>query len=1318
MAATQWTLEQVIAQLVTPHRWTSANITYSFPTLASGLYGTDEQQGFRPIGSQQQAIVVLALQLWDDLVPQNIVPGTPGQTSIEFGYTSTGIGFAHAYFPQVGSTWFNVGNQLLVNPTVGEYGFLTFIHEIGHALGLEHMGDYNGEGNWSPSSYQDSVVLSVMSYFGPRGAAAQYSPNVFLADWTDNSGLVHKPQTPMVNDVLAIQAMYGASTNTRPGDTVYGFNSNVVGSLGQILDFRLNANPIVTLFDSDGNDTLDLSGWSTSSLIDLRPGAYSSANSMTNNIAIAYGAVIENATGGAGSDVLIGNDAANRLEGGAGNDELFGRGGDDILWPGSGNDSVDGGGGTDTLVLGLAFGAYSVSVIGSTIVLTASGASTRINDIERFVFTDGERSIGQLTGADSLAPWVVSLSPSDDSVNVAPGTRLVLEFSEPIKAATSGSVSILSGGGNVVFQFAINDTTRVNIDGSRVLISPPAPLSPGSYSVQVSSGALTDRSGNAFAGIVGPTAWNFSVAAVDTTAPRLLDFTPDDESTGVAGSAGLMLVFDEAVTRGSGNITLRDNSGIAVRTISVADSSQVQFNGSTVNITPAGGLPSSTRLTVTVESRAILDLAGNAWAGLTDSTAWNFTTQAPVSDDYPFSASTTGRVVVGAGPVRGVIETVDDIDAFKVDLVAGRAYVFELSRALGGLADPVLSIYGLAPDLRLLASDDDSGVGGNARLIFTAPTSGTYYLAAMDWGAGLGAYNLSASTTDNSAPSLLSFTPADDSGAVPPSSDLVLTFSENVVPGSGSIRLLTRIGTVAREISASDTSQVRIVGSTVTINLSSDLTATTYYVVNIDADAFRDVPGNRFAGLSGTSAWNFTTASAPQADDYPLGFSTSGRVFPGGPVVSGRIDSASDGDLFMVELVAGTTYRFEMSAAAGSQVDPFLSLYGPRPEAELLHFDDDSGGSTAAMFYFTPSQGGTHYLAAFDYAEATGGYRLQVQVPADDHQGSIATLARLTMGAVARQAQIGAPTDIDTFGVDLVAGRSYTFDLRRNGPTGLDDPFLSLYDREGRILDIDDDSGGGLNARLTFSPSVSGTYFVSASDYELGTGGYTIRVFQRVETLGTFGTIAAETLRGTSASERFTGGGGDDLILGGAGIDTAVYLGAAGQHVIEQVDRGWVVEDLSGSAGIDNLVDIERVVFGGDVHLALDIEGHAGTAALILGAVFRMYAKSDALFDDYLGVGLWALDSGQSPQAVVDLALKARLGATFSHGAVVQLLYRNVFGSDPAATEFQYFKSLLDAGTYTPAELGWLACLHERNQANVDLVGLGLEGLVYIPYGG
>jgi Ca2+-binding RTX toxin-like protein len=190
----------------------------------------------------------------------------------------------------------------------------------------------------------------------------------------------------------------------------------IVDSTSAIYDFARNAHPILTLYDSGGLDTLNLSGWSTPSRIDLHAGAFSSGNDMSNNIAIAYNTTIENAEGGGGNDVITGNDTANLLRGAAGNDELYGSAGDDTLVGGTGNDDLRGGAGTDTAVFEGNFASYTISSSGG--VLTISGAasgSDRISEVERFQFADSTRTLDQLSpDSDTTAPQLVGLNPSDN----------------------------------------------------------------------------------------------------------------------------------------------------------------------------------------------------------------------------------------------------------------------------------------------------------------------------------------------------------------------------------------------------------------------------------------------------------------------------------------------------------------------------------------------------------------------------------------------------------------------------------------------------------------------------------------------------------------------------------------------------------------------------------------------------------------------------------------------------------------------------------------------------------------------------------------
>lgn len=354
MALPSWTQQQILAQLDSGDHWSSSAVLYRFPTSPVGVYAPGGETGaFSPLNATQKAHARLAFATWNDVTAKQISEVSQW-SQIEVANTTSDIDFAHAYFPTESSVWFNTNEAMLQNPVVGEYGFETFIHEFGHALGLSHMGDYNGSGDWAPSCFEDSTVYTVMSYFGPDHEAGE--GQIAWGNWTAN-GTVYSPQTPMLNDVLSIQSIYGANTATRAGNSVYGFNTNITGSLSAIYDFTQNEQPIMCLYDAGGTDTLDLSGWSTASTINLTPGTLNSCNGMTNNLSIAYNCYIENLITGAGQDTLTGNTTANHLIAGIGQDLLQGGGGNDLL---------DGGIGTDTAVFLNSLQNYRISYNGQS----------------------------------------------------------------------------------------------------------------------------------------------------------------------------------------------------------------------------------------------------------------------------------------------------------------------------------------------------------------------------------------------------------------------------------------------------------------------------------------------------------------------------------------------------------------------------------------------------------------------------------------------------------------------------------------------------------------------------------------------------------------------------------------------------------------------------------------------------------------------------------------------------------------------------------------------------------------------------------------
>ncbi len=321
---------------------TGGTVTFGFRD--SVISGGDNADTFRPFSNAQQAAARAMIAETMDIagiVFTDVAPDRwTNDAQILFVNYGNGEGGGFAYYPQVGSTAASKAGDIWVahdpskaEVSTGTWDWQTLQHELGHAIGLTHTGDYNGGGvtfDADAEFIQDNIGLSIMSYFN-RGPAA-------------DSGLI--PDGWMLADVIALQNIYGANMTTRTGNTTYGFNSNA----GGIFDFAINEDPLLTIWDAGGIDVLDVSEFAGNQRIDLHGMAYSSVLGFAQNVAIAPGAKIENAKAGAGSDVLQGNDLANRLSGNAGDDTLRGGMGADMLNGGMGNDRLTGGMGADRLV--------------------------------------------------------------------------------------------------------------------------------------------------------------------------------------------------------------------------------------------------------------------------------------------------------------------------------------------------------------------------------------------------------------------------------------------------------------------------------------------------------------------------------------------------------------------------------------------------------------------------------------------------------------------------------------------------------------------------------------------------------------------------------------------------------------------------------------------------------------------------------------------------------------------------------------------------------------------------------------------------------
>ena len=306
----------------------------------------------------ERQVFVAGLTLWSDEANISFVPAAPGQSaditirrnteaqSFESdSEPAQAVGTRHVSTPS--DTTISIDSRSRFFGPIdqpyssGAFPLSTVVHEEGHALGLGHTGPYNGGTIQSTDAAQfgiyDQQLYSVMSYVPPWDTDAP--------DYPDYKAYAKFPnaETPMIADILAVQQLYGAPTSTAlSGGQTFGFHCNITDASAVFFDFSINQHPAVTLFDTGTGNTLDLSGFSSDSQVDLRPGHFSSCGGRTDNVAIAYGTAINKAVCGAGDDGITGTTGNDTIVGGAGNDTMTGDGGHDrfVFHPGSGRDVV------------------------------------------------------------------------------------------------------------------------------------------------------------------------------------------------------------------------------------------------------------------------------------------------------------------------------------------------------------------------------------------------------------------------------------------------------------------------------------------------------------------------------------------------------------------------------------------------------------------------------------------------------------------------------------------------------------------------------------------------------------------------------------------------------------------------------------------------------------------------------------------------------------------------------------------------------------------------------------------------------------------
>ena len=450
-----------------------------------------------------KAAAIGALESWAAVTPLRFIivddapfdPATDWMevVSPEIGEEDDGSAYSSNRYVSIGQRFHDSEPNLT---DIGGYVFDSFVHEFGHEFGLNHPGLYNYSG---PGGVQinylnnatwiyDRQQYSVMSYFDGIDVGE-------TSRWSATGPLMADIEAVIRRFFSTVDAEGNRTYQTidlNTGDDVYGFN-------GTLDNFTLTASGMqhdigFTIHDTGGNDTIDFSGSTAGTILDMRAGQFSSVNGHTNNVSIFAGHnadgteyYIENGIGSGYADVIIGNDGANVIDGRAGADSMAGYGGDDTYFVDSADDIVreDADGGNDTIIvlnggidLGDVANVENIIYVDGTPVVPGNGSGNGSQPgsgaamASIIVGTDANETLTGGAGGNTIIgrngdDLIIGGRDSLDSRDI--NNTIPIEDLEDQTESDDGADSLFGGNGNDTIMGGAGDDTLDGGQGDDVL---------------------------------------------------------------------------------------------------------------------------------------------------------------------------------------------------------------------------------------------------------------------------------------------------------------------------------------------------------------------------------------------------------------------------------------------------------------------------------------------------------------------------------------------------------------------------------------------------------------------------------------------------------------------------------------------------------------------------------------------------------------------------------------------------------------------------------------------------------------------------------
>lgn len=319
----------------------------------------------------------------------------------------------------------------------------------------------------------------------------------------------------------------------------------------------------------------------------------------------------------------------------------------------------------------------------------------------------------------------------------------------------------------------------------------------------------------------------------DSTAPTLTQQSPANGATAVDGTTNIVLTFSESVSAGPGyNITIKKVSDNSTFETIESTSNRISIAGSVVTINPVAELRASTAYYVLIEGGAISDLAGNAYAGITSSNGYSFTTAAdntaPTAPSTPdlYASSDTGQ------------SNTDNLTSSTT------LTFFTQASENGGTVTITASSNGVANKTCTLTGSTSSDY-----CTMTGMTAGTWTVSARheDVNGNLSSSSGSLSVgVDRAAPTLQSITPTRDATNISVTQDVQMVYSEPVYGATGNILVKSGGSTcpTTDQTIAATSAAVSTSGNSLIIDPPSNFSFATTICISFVAGVVKDIAGN------------------------------------------------------------------------------------------------------------------------------------------------------------------------------------------------------------------------------------------------------------------------------------------------------------------------------------------------------------------------------------------------------------------------------------------------------------------------------------------